>query len=101
SSRLSSLNRLKARFGVFFHLPFQLRVANQTERPGGQPSPQHLAYNNLKSSLTVVRTMWVFVRSTKGMARSALVSLLRSSRLLNFAITIASVSPVTSYTAST
>src|SRR5207247_10841158 len=55
-----------------------------------------LAHSNLKSSLTVVRTMWVFVRSTKGIANSAFVNLLKSSRLLNLAITIASVRPVTS-----
>src|SRR5207249_10874677 len=75
------------------------RSGGRVEEGCGRAETSHseiLAHSNLKSSLTVVRTMWVFARSTIGIANSAFVNLLKSSRLLNLAITIASVRPVTS-----
>src|SRR5437870_8408323 len=54
-----------------------------------------------KSSLTVISTTWVLVRSTYGRDRSFFTKLESSARFLNLAIMVMSVSPVMSYTAHT
>ena len=57
---------------------------------------KNLGQSNLKFSFTDVSTTCVLVRSMYGSANSFLVNAPRSSRLLNLAIMIASVNPVTS-----
>jgi hypothetical protein len=53
-------------------------------------------YKSLRSSLTVVNAKCVLVLSTNGMASRLFVKALSSFLLLNLAIAIASVDPVTS-----